>query len=109
MALRHCPDCGALRRGDHCPSCGWTHSRRRPRVRRDLGTHAWKQRSRRAREAHVDRHGLVCPGWPTRGHRPHPVPSIGHLALHELDGPGSPDHRCVVICRSINSSIGAPT
>lgn len=109
MALRHCPECDALRQGDTCTNCGWTHSRRRPRRRTDLGTNAWKTRSRTAREYHVDQHGLMCPGFPPTGHRPHHVDDIGALALHELDGPGSLPDRCVVLCREENGRIGAPT
>lgn len=109
MALRHCPQCNALRKGDRCHACGWTNSRLRPRRRRDLGTHAWKARSRTAREYHVDQHGLICPGYPPTGHRPHHVDTIADLALHEIDGPGSHPDRCVVLCRQENGRIGAPT
>jgi hypothetical protein len=113
MALRHCPSCSALRNGDRCTACGWTHSRlaanRKPRTRADLGTNEWKRRSRNAREHHVATHGLWCPGWPPVHHPAHNVDDIGMLALHELDGPGSHPDRCVVLCQHINSSIGAPT
>lgn len=106
-----CPSCGAGRpaRGAGCPRCGWEPTARtRPRRRADLGTAAWTRRSRTARELHVDTHGLVCPGFAPTGHDAHPVDSIGELALHEIDGPGSHPDRCVVLCRQENGRIGAP-
>lgn len=104
--LRPCPNCAAPRSGPSCPRCGWKHSSTRTRQRRDLGTYRWRVRSRTARELHVERHGLICPGLDD--HEPHHVDSITDLALHELDGPGSHPDRCVVLCASENGRIGAP-
>lgn len=63
----------------------------------------WRKVSTEARQAHVARYGLVCPGYGQR--RAHRVDSIRDLTLDHV-APRSRDAGLVVLCRSCNSSKG---
>lgn len=106
MKLTPCPSCGAPRRaGAHsCAHCGWRSAASTKPTRSDLATTEWQRRSAQNLKAWRDVHGDVCPGWPPTGHPPHPCTDLtSHHLTEDKDGP------LTVLCRSENSSIGAPT
>jgi hypothetical protein len=92
-----------------CPPCKQAHDRAHNQRRRAQDSYAEQQRRRHAVEAHVAEHGWWCLGLDGYDHQPHPSRD---LTAHHLAAPGAggSEHGVlVVICRSLNSSIGART
>lgn len=103
--IRRCLDCSTrIPSGSRCSGC----DTKRERVRsRERGTPehyrgSWRRISREAREAHVRRYGLVCPGWKVPQHRVAAFRDLtaDHVIAGRLDG------GVVVLCRSCNSRKG---
>jgi hypothetical protein len=92
-----------------CPPCKQAHDRAHNARRRAQDSYPEQQRRRQAVAAHVAVHGWWCLGLEGYDHQPHPTRD---LTAHHLDAPGAggPEHGpLAVICRSLNSSIGART
>jgi hypothetical protein len=107
MPLRPCLDCGTPGRGTRCPTHQAQRQRAKDARRPQRRSHAEQQRRRQAVADHVATYGWVCPGW--QGHPPHPSHD---LTAHHADavGAGGSEHGpLVVVCRSLNSSIGSRT
>lgn len=98
-----CGVCRKLRRTSPCDAC---RRARRP----DLNDQGERVRRQQAIDAHVQQHGLRCPGWPEGGRKPHLVSSRRELSAdHEqaVAAGGDPHGKLVVRCIPCNSAKGA--
>ena len=97
MAPRPCLTCGKLTPATRCPTC--TSQRDTKRNARRTWYHGdWQRRSKQARDAWVNEHGWVCPGY-----RVPPHPSTD-LTVDHVDPRN--DSVLAVLCRSCNASKG---
>jgi 5-methylcytosine-specific restriction protein A len=95
-SLRPCPSCGAPQLGG-CARCGWQSKATR------IYTPKWRRTSREILAAWRATHGDWCPGWPDTGHDAHATSDLTvHHTTEDPDGPLS------VLCRPVNSALGAP-
>lgn len=104
MSVRRCLECGIrIPSGSRCARHADTHERSRRRGRRQPWYGGdWRKVSKRAREEHVARHGLTCPGYGVPAHR---VDSIDDLTLDHVT-PRSTSGGLQVLCRSCNGRKG---
>jgi hypothetical protein len=93
-----------------CSPCRTQWQQAKDQRRPDRRSHAEQQRRRRAVAGHVARHGWWCLGHPSRpDHRPHPTRDLTAHHVGSVGAGGSEHGPLAVVCRSLNSTIGAKT
>lgn len=92
-----------------CPPCRRAHDRARNARRPERRSHAEQQRRRQAVQAHVRAYGWRCLGLPGYDHPAHPTHDLTAHHAQAVGASGTEHGRLVVICRSLNSKIGART
>lgn len=100
MAPRPCLHCGRLTPTSPCPVCTSQRDAKR-NARRSWYRGDWGRRSQAIRNAWVNQHGWLCPGY----HRdPHPATdlTVDHATPRD-------DTTLTVLCRSCNSRKGNRT
>jgi 5-methylcytosine-specific restriction protein A len=101
MAPRPCLNCGTLTSNrTRCATCESEHQS--ARNQRRVHYHGdWQRTSKQARDAWVNEHGWVCPGY---GRQAHPATdlTVDHVTPRD-------DTTLTVLCRSCNSRKGNRT
>lgn len=101
MPTRPCLDCGKLASHTRCQRCETQHQAKR-NARRTWYHGDWQRRSKQARDAWVNEHGWVCPGYQRPAHEATDL-TVDHV------NPADPDSPLRILCRSCNSSRGNRT